>query len=108
VRNLLLVILTLAPATTGSAATEPAAAAPAATKPAAAASVTVSLLTAQNQNDQLMINALTDAYTAMHPNVTFDIEIPPGASGDVPNLVQTRLATGEMNDIFYFNSGSLI
>jgi len=47
----------------------------------------VSLLTSQNQNDQLMINALTDAYTALHPNVTFDVEIPPGASGDVPNLV---------------------
>jgi raffinose/stachyose/melibiose transport system substrate-binding protein len=98
---------TAAPATTRPAATEPAAE-PAATKPAAAAPVTVSLLTSQNQNDQLMINALTDAYTALHPNVTFDIEIPPGSSADVPNLVQTRLATGEMNDIFYFNSGSLI
>ena len=55
-----------------------------------------------------MINALTDAYTALHPNVTFELEIPPVPGEEVPNLVQTRLATGEMNDIFYFNSGSLI
>jgi len=104
---------TAAPAATQSAATQAPATqaateAPAATEPAAAEPVTLSLLTSQNQNDQLMINALTDAYTAMHPNVTFDIEVPPGASADIPNLVQTRLATGEMNDIFYFNSGSLL
>jgi len=96
------------PAATEPAATEPAATEPAATEPAEAEPVTVSLLTSQNQNDQLMINALTDAYTALHPNVTFDLEIPPVPVEEVPNLVQTRLATGEMNDIFYFNSGALI
>jgi raffinose/stachyose/melibiose transport system substrate-binding protein len=54
-----------------------------------------------------MIKALTDAYTALHPNVTFNIEIgPAGTEGD--NLVKTRLATGDMNDIFYYNSGSLL
>ena len=70
--------------------------------------VKISLLTSLNQNDQLMINALTDAYTALHPNVTFDIEIPPTDSSGIDNLVKTRLATGEMNDIFYYNSGSLL
>ena len=54
-----------------------------------------------------MIKALTDAYTTLHPNVTFNIEIgPAGTEGD--NLVKTRLATGDMNDIFYYNSGSLL
>ena len=96
------------PAATEPEATEPAATESAATEPAAAEPVTVTLLTAQNQNDQLMINALTDAYTALHPNVTFELEIPPVPGDEVPNLVQTRLATGEMNDIFYFNSGALI
>src|SRR5437867_4654970 len=96
------------PAATEAPATQAATEAPAATQPSAGEPVTLSLLTSQNQNDQLMINALTDAYTALHPNVTFDIEIPPGASADIPNLVQTRLATGEMNDIFYYNSGSLL
>jgi raffinose/stachyose/melibiose transport system substrate-binding protein len=99
---------TAAPEATEPQATEPAATEPEATEPAAAEPVTVTLLTAQNQNDQLMINALTDAYTALHPNVTFELEIPPVPGEEVPNLVQTRLATGEMNDIFYFNSGALI
>jgi raffinose/stachyose/melibiose transport system substrate-binding protein len=96
------------PAATEPEATEPAATEPVATQPSAGEPVTLTLLTSLNENDQLMINALTEAYTAMHPNVTFDIEIPPVPVDEVPNLVQTRLATGEMNDIFYFNSGALI
>ncbi len=70
--------------------------------------VTVSMLGAQNQNDMLMIQALTGAYTKLHANVTFTIEVPPGTGTEVDNLVKTRLATGEMNDIFYYNSGSLL
>jgi raffinose/stachyose/melibiose transport system substrate-binding protein len=96
------------PEATEPAATEPEAAEPAATEPAAAEPVTLSLLGAQNQNDALMIEALTDAYTAMHPNVTFEIEVAAGGGTEVDNLVKTRLATGEMNDIFYYNSGSLL
>src|SRR5215211_4035070 len=99
---------TAAPNATEPQATEPAATEAAATEPAAAEPVTLSLLTAINENDQLIINALTEAYTALHPNVTFELEIPPVPVEEVPNLVQTRLATGEMNDIFYFNSGALI
>lgn len=70
--------------------------------------VTISMLGAQNQNDAILIEALTDAYTASHPNVTFDIEVAAGGGTEVDNLVKTRLATGEMNDIFYYNSGSLL
>ena len=41
-----------------------------------------------------------------HPDVTFEIELRRGGSeGD--NIVKTRLATGEMADIFQYNSGSL-
>jgi raffinose/stachyose/melibiose transport system substrate-binding protein len=96
------------PEATEPAATEPKASEPAATEPAAAEPITLSLLGAQNQNDALMIEALTDAYTAMHPNVTFEIEVAAGGGTEVDNLVKTRLATGEMNDIFYYNSGSLL
>jgi raffinose/stachyose/melibiose transport system substrate-binding protein len=74
----------------------------------APAPVTLSLLGAQNQNDALMIDALTEAYSALHPNVTFDIEVAAAGGTEVDNLVKTRLATGEMNDIFYYNSGSLL
>ena len=52
------------------------------------------------------MEALTAAYTAANPDVTFDIEQRAGgAEGD--NIIKTRLATGEMADIFNYNSGSL-
>jgi raffinose/stachyose/melibiose transport system substrate-binding protein len=73
----------------------------------AAEPVNLTLLGNQNQNDLILIQALIDAYTAQHPNVTIEVEIPPGAGVEVDNLFKTRLATGEMNDIFYYNSGSL-
>jgi raffinose/stachyose/melibiose transport system substrate-binding protein len=76
--------------------------------PAEAEPVTISLLGAANENDQLMIDALVAAYEELHPNVTFDIEIAAAGGSEVDNLVKTRLATGEMNEIFYYNSGSLL
>lgn len=79
-----------------------------ATEAAAAEPVTLSLLGSPNENDALMIQALTDAYTALHPNVTFEIEVAAGGGAEADNLVKTRLATGEMNDIFYYNSGALL
>jgi len=108
----------------GAAATEaPAAEAPAAEAPTAEAPVaeapteepaavmepvTLSLLGPANENDMLMVQALIDAYTALHPNVTFDVEVAASGGSEVDNLVKTRLATGEMNDIFYYNSGALL
>lgn len=53
------------------------------------------------------IEALTDAYTARNPDVTFEIETRPGG-GEGDNVVKTRLATGDMTDIFLYNSGSLL
>ena len=87
---------------------EPAAEEPATEAPAEAEPVTISLLGAVNQNDQDMIDTLIAAYTEMHPNVTFDVEIAAGGGSEVDNLVKTRLATDEMNDIFYYNSGALL
>ena len=52
------------------------------------------------------MDALTAAYTAMHPDVSFDVELRPGG-GDGDNIIKTRLATGEMADVFSYNSGSL-
>lgn len=70
--------------------------------------VTINLLGPANENDMLMVQALTDAYTALHPNVTFEIEVAASGGSEVDNLVKTRLATGDMNDIFYYNSGALL
>ncbi|MCG7287501.1 extracellular solute-binding protein [Cellulomonas sp. ACRRI] len=51
-------------------------------------------------------DGLTAAYAEENPDVTIEVETHPGGSeGD--NLVKTRLATGEMNDLFWYNSGSL-
>ena len=46
------------------------------------------------------------AYKEVEPDVTITTETHP-AGGEGDNLVKTRLATGEMNDLFYYNSGSL-
>src|SRR6188474_3492556 len=53
------------------------------------------------------LQGLIDAYTKLHPNVTIEVETHPGGTeGD--NVVKTRLATGDMSDLFYYNSGSLL
>ena len=72
----------------------------------AQAETTLSVLIDTNAETVAMMEALTAAYTAANPDVTFDIEQRAGgAEGD--NLIKTRLATGEMADIFNYNSGSL-
>lgn len=51
--------------------------------------------------------ALADAFEAENPGITIEVETrPQGADGD--NVVKTRLATGEMADLFQYNSGSLM
>lgn len=69
--------------------------------------VSLIYLVDESQNSQDVAKALADAYMAMHPNVTITIESRPGGTeGD--NIVKTRLATGDMADIFFYNSGSLL
>ena len=69
--------------------------------------VTLTYLVDDSQNNQDTAKALADAYMALHPNVTINIESRPGGTeGD--NIVKTRLATGDMTDIFWYNSGSLL
>ncbi len=84
------------------------AAAPAAAPAAdATAPVTMTFLVNDGPSDVATVTALVDAYMALNPNVTINIETRPGGTeGD--NVVKTRLATGEMTDIFYYNSGSLL
>lgn len=72
----------------------------------AQAEVTLTVLIDNNPETVAYMDALTAAYTAANPDVTFDIEQRTGgAEGD--NIIKTRLATGEMADIFNYNSGSL-
>jgi raffinose/stachyose/melibiose transport system substrate-binding protein len=91
------------PASASAAASE----APSGSASPAAEPVTLTYLVDDTDATQTRAKALTDAYTAAHPNVTFDIETRPGGTeGD--NIVKTRLSTGEMTDIFWYNSGSLL
>ena len=50
---------------------------------------------------------LADAFNAANPNikVKVDSSVPSGAEGD--NLIKTRLATNDVPDLFFYNSGSL-
>jgi raffinose/stachyose/melibiose transport system substrate-binding protein len=70
------------------------------------AETTLSVSSDGNAETTKAFDALTKAYTAVNPDVKFELESRPGgAEGD--NLVKTRLSTGEMTDIFQYNSGSL-
>ena len=93
------------PTTAPSAETPSEAASPSASE--AAAPVTLTYLVDDTEATQARAAALTEAYTALHPNVTFEIETRPGGT-DGDNIVKTRLSTGEMTDIFWYNSGSLL
>jgi len=74
---------------------------------ASGAAVTLSMLTDDSSNTKATASALIAAYTAKHPNVTINVETRPGGT-DGDNIVKTRLASGEMSDIFAYNSGSLL
>src|SRR5690349_13619254 len=82
--------------------------APTATQaPAANTPVTLTYLVDDSQNTKDTTAALVAAYKAKHPNVTINIETRPGGT-DGDNIVKTRLATGDMDDLFFYNSGSLL
>ena len=113
----LLILISLLIAACGAPAAEPQAPAdaqaPAATEvsdaaqPEAAAPVTLTYLVDDSQSTQDTAKALVDAYMALHPNVTINVELRPGGTeGD--NIVKTRLATDDMPDVFWYNSGSLL
>lgn len=75
--------------------------------PSAPAPVTLTYLVDNSQDTTDRAQGLANAYMAKNPNVTILIEQrPQGAEGD--NVVKTRLATGDMTDIFFYNSGSLL
>ena len=69
--------------------------------------VNLTFLTNEGADMVLMAEAIADAFMAENPGTTVEVEYRPGgADGD--NLVKTRLATGDMADVFLYNSGSLL
>ena len=93
--------------TEAAAATEAAATAEATATAAAAEPVTLGYLIGDAVTVQARAKGLTEAYTKLHPNVTFDIQtVPGGAEGD--NALKTQLATGTAPDLVWYNSGALL
>ncbi|SFE75072.1 raffinose/stachyose/melibiose transport system substrate-binding protein [Paenibacillus algorifonticola] len=69
--------------------------------------VTLSLLVDNTQDSVNLANAYVDAFQKKYPNITVEMETRPGG-GEGDNIVKTRLATGDMTDVFFYNSGSLM
>lgn len=68
--------------------------------------VEISFLTQNTGTNVEVAEALIEAFEAEHPDITVRLETQPaGTEGD--NLMKTKLATGEMEDVFGYNSGSL-
>jgi len=69
--------------------------------------VSLTYLVDNGEATVVVAEALAEAFQAENPDITIDVQTrPQGADGD--NLVKTRLATGEMDDVFLYNSGSLL
>jgi raffinose/stachyose/melibiose transport system substrate-binding protein len=69
-------------------------------------SVELSFLVANSEQAIKPAEALIAAFEKQNPNINIDLETGPQGS-ELDNLVKTRLATGEMNDVFVYLAGSL-
>jgi len=68
--------------------------------------VTLSFLVDNSDTAVKTAEAMGKAFTAANPDITIDVQTrPAGSEGD--NVVKTRLSTGDMSDVFQYNSGSL-
>ncbi|MEV7628312.1 ABC transporter substrate-binding protein [Actinoplanes sp. NPDC089786] len=68
--------------------------------------VTLSLLVDNSEDTVRAGEQLAKDFTAKNPDITVKVETrPAGTEGD--NIIKTRLSTGDMTDVFMYNSGSL-
>lgn len=68
--------------------------------------VEITFLVDNNEATISQAESIADAFTAANPTITVKVDTRPGGTeGD--NIVKTRLATGDMADVFLYNSGSL-
>jgi raffinose/stachyose/melibiose transport system substrate-binding protein len=67
---------------------------------------TLNFLVDNSEGSTKPAQGLAAAFHAKNPDITVQVQTRPGGSeGD--NIVKTRLSTGEMTDVFLYNSGSL-
>ncbi|MCD7061128.1 ABC transporter substrate-binding protein [Pelagibacterium xiamenense] len=69
--------------------------------------VNLTLLIDNSADTVALTEQLVADFEARNPNIDIEIETRPGG-GEGDNIVKTRLATGQMTDIFLYNSGSLL
>jgi raffinose/stachyose/melibiose transport system substrate-binding protein len=69
--------------------------------------VTITLLIDNTQDSVNVAKGLVTAFEAKNPGIHVEQETRPGG-GEGDNIVKTRLATGDMTDVFFYNSGSLM
>jgi raffinose/stachyose/melibiose transport system substrate-binding protein len=70
-------------------------------------SQTLTLLVGSTADVVKSAQAVIAAFQKANPGVTVKMDTrPPGTQGD--NLVKTKLSTGDMQDVFWYNSGSLL
>jgi raffinose/stachyose/melibiose transport system substrate-binding protein len=70
-------------------------------------SKTLTLLVDNGQSTVKAAQAVADAFQKANSGVTVKIDSRPGGTeGD--NLIKTKLSTGDMQDVFWYNSGSLL
>src|SRR5690349_3100310 len=68
--------------------------------------VTISYLIGNQDQDVKTAEQLVKDFTAKNPDITIKTETrPAGTEGD--NIVKTRLSTGDMPEVFNYNTGSL-
>jgi raffinose/stachyose/melibiose transport system substrate-binding protein len=69
--------------------------------------ITLTFLVDNNDASVKPAEGLAKAFGAKNPDITVKVELrPQGGEGD--NVVKTRLSTGDMTDVFLYNSGSLL
>jgi raffinose/stachyose/melibiose transport system substrate-binding protein len=69
--------------------------------------VTLTFLVNSGETNEAQAKAVVDAFQQENPTITVETSTRPGGTeGD--NLIKTKLATGEMEDIFQYNAGSLL
>jgi raffinose/stachyose/melibiose transport system substrate-binding protein len=67
----------------------------------------ISFLTQNDDTNVAVGKALIAAFEKDNPDITVKMDTQPaGTEGD--NLMKTKLSTGEMSDVFFYNSGSLL
>ncbi len=71
------------------------------------AGTTITFLTDNGDTTVASAKYLADAFHAANPSITVKLDSRPGGS-DGDNLIKTRLSTGEMADVFEYNTGSLL